>query len=280
MRRPTPSLWRARPDGPSLAAWRPALVLVFLLGTLASAASADPPPAQPLTICYYPTELFFFPQGKGWTGLEHDILERFAEQQGRSLRYLAPGNLENLFDALRQSDCEIVAATVTRTAERLEAMDFSAPYFPVRIMAVEPRDSLTSRVEQLRGKVAAVHHGSSYIEALDHIGDVEKLWVDDVTPSFHAVSRGEADFLACDSAFVLAEIRAFPDLRITVPLSERQYFAFALSKGSELTAPLSRLIHSMLQDGTLRELLSRYYDPEGVDLILQDGFELDESEDR
>lgn len=253
----------------------------ILIGALMPILSSPPalaqsPPSPPseapqaLTICYYPTEFFFEQNGDRFTGLEYDILNRFAETYGYKTQFRTPGHLIELFAALQDGRCDIVAATVTWTEERAKIMDFSPAYFPVRILAVEPQDSLTSRPEQLRGKTAAVHRGSSYIEALDAIGDVKKLWTDDVEPSFAAVSQGEADFMACDSAFVLELIGDYPNLRITIPLSDRQYFAFALSKDSPLTAPLGKLMHRLYADGEIRRFLARYYDPDGVDLILQD----------
>ena len=236
-------------------------------GASRSAASSSD---SELSICYYPTENFFFYESGVWTGLEYDILSRFANEQGLELSFHAPGNLAALFGALHRGECELVAATVTRTEDRQQVMDFSPAYFPVRILVLEKKGSLTTRPEHLRGKVAAVHRESSYAEALDRIDGVKKLWVEDVAPAFRAVSDGDADFLACDSAFVLQELSSYPNLQITIAISERQYFAFAMAKGSVWTEPLAKLMDSMRAQGEIRELLLKYYDEEGVDMILDE----------
>lgn len=265
-----------------IGSWSLFLTIGFVIGPAAVPSLADgrspvpmemgsapePRPDAALDVCFDPEERFFFKDSDGaWRGVEHDILAAFAAERGLSLRLHDPDGLPDTFAALGDGRCQVASSRITRTAERGRHMDFSAAYFPARIVAVEKRSSLTTRPDQLRGKRAAVHRGSSYVDAVHRL-QADPVWVADIRPAFEAVSRGEADFLACDSAFVLGKLHAFPDLRVTVPLSERQQLAFALTKDSDLTAPLSRFIEDLHADGEYRRILSRYYDPEGVAMIL------------
>ena len=138
----------------------------------------------------------------------------------------------------------------------------------MRVLAVEREGALTTRPEQLRGKTVVTIPGSTYPAVIDAIGDIEKIWVETTREMFQAVLDGEADFMACDSAVVLALMQDFPGTRITVPLSERQYFAVALTKGSKWTEPLARFMEKFRDDGDLRRLLVSYFGEEGADLIL------------
>ncbi len=224
-----------------------------------------------LVICFRPNRPFFSPkQGGGWTGLEHDILAAFADEQGVALGFHRPSHFAEVFSDLEQGRCDIGAATITKTEERTSRFDFSRSYFPVRIVAVERRGAITTRAEQLRGKKAATIAGSTYLKVIEKIGAVEVVFVANSQEMFDAVAQGRVDFLACDSAIVLAKAEEYPDLQVTAPLSERDELAFALLKGSPWTEPLSGFLTRIQADGGMRRLLLRYFDEEGTDMILSE----------
>ncbi len=264
--------------------WRPIrrqCLLICLVMAVAGQVWAAPSTSEPaseegksskLVICISPNAPFFMPTDEGqWTGLEHDLLAAFAAEQGVEPAFFRPPQFQEIFSSLEDGRCDIGAATITKTEERKQRMDFSPSYFPVRIVAVEKRGAVTTRPEQLRGKRAATIPGSTYLAAIERIGGIEKVMVRNSQAMFEAVSAGKADFLTCDSAIVLAKAASFPDLQVTVALSDRDELAFALSKGSPWTDPLTRFLNRIRADGDMRDLLLRYFDAEGVDMILEDG---------
>ena len=231
-------------------------------------AQPDPPTEQAriLRICAWDgNPPFFFRDEDGtYRGLEHDILAAFAGEEKRELKIR---QATRSIKAFRES-CDVGASTVTRTKEREQRYDFSPGYFPVRVVAVQRKSSLTTKLEELEGLVGATLVPSTYEQAVQSIPDVQPLVVEDIDAMFEAVRSGKADFLAFDSATVLSLLEKYPDLHITVPLSERGELGFLLPKGSALTGPLSRFVESAWKDGRMAEILGRYFDGETVQLIL------------
>ncbi len=226
-----------------------------------------------LKVCFRRDPPFFYQvDGDGdWAGFELDLLAAFAESQKVQMRYLDPGSFPKVLEFLEQGKCDVGASRITYTEERKKRLDFSPGYFPVRILAVEKEGAKTIRPEQLRGKTVVTIPGTTYVKAIDSIGvELEKVWVKTSREMFQAVLDGRADFMACDSAVVLALMNDYPGLRVTVPLSDREHFAFALTKGSKWTKPLSRFLRSFRKDDRLRALLIEYFGEEGADLILSD----------
>lgn len=240
----------------------------WLLTTVALAEPVKSNRPEELRVCFRPQPPFWQEADGGWTGLEYEILAEFATAQGLELNFSDPGTMLDVFNAVIAERCDLAAATITLTEERRQRMDFAPWFFPVRVVVVEKKESLTTRPEMLRGKTAATIPGSTYIPLIDGIGEVEKLWVEDGRDMFTALSEGRADFLASDSTIVLDRLMEFPDLRVTIPLSERQQLAFALPKGSPWTEPLRRFVETYRDDGRLKRLLSKYFDAEGVEMIL------------
>lgn len=226
-----------------------------------------------LTVCFRRDPPFFYQlNGDGeWAGFEFDLLAGFAESEEVRMRFVDPGSFEKVLESLERGDCDVGASRITYTQEREERFDFSPGYFPVRILAVEKEGATTIRPKQLRGKTVVTIPGTTYLKAIDAIGgEIEKVWVTTSRQMFQTVLAGRADFMACDSAVVLALMDDYPGLRVTVPLSDREHFAFALPKGSKWTGPLSKFLEDFKADGRLRALLVEYFGEEGADLILAD----------
>ena len=225
-----------------------------------------------IRVCIREDPPFFFqPEGDGeWAGFEFDLLTEFATLERVRLRFIDPGSFRAVLDSIAGGECEMGVSRITRTEERELQFDFSPSYFPVRVLAVEREGAVTIRPEQLRGKKAVTIPGSTYPAVIDAIGDIEKIWVETTREMFRAVLEDRADFMACDSAVVLALMKDYPGTQITVPLSDRKHFAVALTKGSKWTEPLARFMERFRSSGDLRRLLVSYFGEKGADLILSD----------
>ena len=254
-----------------------AITLALLLFALSAAppAPASEPAAegsQEITVCVRPVGRFFIEAQDGsWFGFEHDILAAFASSQKARLRMIHVPDFRSIFEYLDRGQCDIAAARITYTPEREQIVDFSTPYFPVRVVAVEKAGTATARPSAFQGRTAASIRGSTYPAAIASVGeDVAILWVDTTQEMFEAVEQGRADFLACDSAVVLSLLGDYPSLQISVPLSEKAELAFALSKDSLWTEPLTKHMNRWSAEGKTRELLVRYFGEETTRLILSE----------
>ena len=227
-------------------------------------------PEGPLKVCYAPLPGFFEPDGDGsFEGLEFDLISTFVDELGVEVTYQDPGDLAGTFRALEEATCDVAAANLTRTEERARKMDFSPTYFPVRILAVERKGSLTTRKEELAGRRIAVVRESTYEDAVASIPDVRMVPIHEAYDGFTEVLDGRADVAVCDSTLVLHYLDRYPDLTVTIPLSEREEMAFALPKNSPWTPLLSQFLDSWRDSGRLHQLYACHYGEEGAKLLLE-----------
>src|SRR5581483_10735215 len=134
------------------------LAVVVALATPLAAA-----PTTPLRVVAYETRPFFYRDAQGQpAGLEHDILAFHAKTHGERLEVTFAKSFDDVLPQLLAGKADVAAATITVTPERQQQMDFSAPYFPVRVMLVVPRAQPVRAIGELNGTPVATMHGTTY----------------------------------------------------------------------------------------------------------------------
>jgi ABC-type amino acid transport substrate-binding protein len=246
------------------------VLLTLALAPLASAQSDDVD-AETLKVCTYNNPPFFFQENGKYGGFEHDILESFAERLGLELEVVwrqrpqSTTRLESLADQV--SECDVLANTLTHTPEREQQADFSAPYFQVIVTLVEPQGQHSASLEELSGKRVTTIRNTAPHAILAKNPEIEVVFVSSRDALFELVVEGEADATAWDSWVVAESLDRYPQLRITGALSEIQYLAFCLPKGSPLKAKLDAHIRKLQKSGAFQSMLADHFGEENAELI-------------
>ncbi len=241
------------------------IFLLFLgLGLTSNGAFSG----EPLRVCADSRPSFLANVEGEPVGLEHDILAGFAESQNRELEIVWISFTE-IFDALNRGDCEIVAAVLTPTPDRLKIMSFSDGYFPTMRVLVTRKNAQIRSVSQLEGKILATLKESSHIEAIEEIPGAKVVLRDRYDTAAKLVASGEADGLVCDSERALGIVKELPALKIAFALSGREQYAFAMRKDSQLPEMLNAYIQGIREDGSYTTTLRRYFDEELLALVLE-----------
>lgn len=236
-------------------------ILVLATSLLAPAVTA----AEPLRVLAYRTDGFFFQGADGEpTGLEHDILEYYANATSRELDITWVESFDEILQGIRSGEADVAAATVTITPDRDRVMDFSGSYFPVRVVLIERKDRSTSAPAELRGLRLATIRGTTLEKILSQIEGVELIHVEGQRQLFEAVARGDADATAIDSAVAFMLLPDFPQLRLGIALSEEQHYGFAVPEGSPLAKRLADHVRQLKEAGIYYRLLEKYLGAEAV----------------
>lgn len=247
-----------------MAAWCTLLLVLTLTPGIAGAAQEPSvtPASGGGTLRVLATDFppfYYIDEAGEPAGLEHEIMRSFAASEGRTLEVIWVEEFGDIFDALLRGDGDVIASTVTITQERRQRVDFSTPYFPVRVLLVEPRDSATYGREALAGKRVATIEGTTYEQALAGIADVRPVYVSSERQMYEAVAAGRADALATDSTNYLWIGRDFPDLRVTAALTDKAFYGFAVRPGDPLLAALDAHLEKLEQDGTYWGYLDQFF---------------------
>ena len=237
------------------------------LRILLSLLAAAPAAAAPLKVLAYPTPPFFYLEAGKPAGLEYDILEYYAKATGRTLQVAWTDQFDSIVDAVVDGQADVAAATLTITPERLQRVSFSTPYFPVRVMLVEPRGQNTTALSQLSGATLATIKATTYEEILSAVPRAQMIYGVEERDLFDLVVSGKARAAAADSAVALTLLPRYPQLRMGMALSAEQGFGFAVRQGSPLAADLSKHLQQLKASQIYFRLLEKHLGAEAAKLV-------------
>jgi membrane-bound lytic murein transglycosylase MltF len=115
------------------------------------------------------------------SGAEYELLKKFEEElnrrhkgKGKHIRvnvHFVPTARDELIPALREGRGDIAAGILTVTPERLEQVDFGAPFFRnvAEIVVTGPASPALAALEDLAGKDLLVRRSSSYWTSLERL---------------------------------------------------------------------------------------------------------------
>lgn len=192
------------------------------------------------------------------------------EKQGTKIKFIVADSIEEAIAATISKKADITAADLTVTEARKNLINFSAPYQDVQqqivystIRTKKPAKSASDLV----GTNLVVPAASSFVERLKQLKketpnlawearesvDSEKLIED--------VARGRIQYTIADSHLVSILRNFHPNLRVAFSLGQPEKIAWGFSKTSnpKLLAQTNAFFTKIKKDGTLRNLIDRYY---------------------
>ncbi|HEV7515611.1 MAG TPA: transporter substrate-binding domain-containing protein, partial [Thermoanaerobaculia bacterium] len=194
-----------------------------------------------------------------FTGIDYDVLSGFAHSLGVPLevRAVKPAFAE-LVPALLRGEGDVVASSFSITPERRAKVDFSEPYFGVRMVVVVPRDSPIRSVADLGGRTGSAVRGSSLEGAIKNLGEVKLHYVDFMRWNYDALMAKEADFTVLEEPFVWSLLGSYPDLKVAFALPGKDAYGFAVAPKSDLQAALDAYLAQIKGNGQLDGIVRKY----------------------
>ena len=241
---------------------------LLLLGTLVMLWPGTPSRAETLRVAALETPPFLYMQGGHPAGLEFEILDYFAKAQGLELEVQFIKEFDQVLKRLEAGEFDLAAATVSITESRTERFTFSAPYFPVRVVLVEPIGLKVSNLDALSGRTLATMQGTTYEEILRDVPNVNLIYGENETELMQLVGQGIARAAAIDSAIASYQATDHPNVHITIPVSKQQSYAFPVAKGSPLATRLSQHIHQLKASKIYFRLLKKYFGENALRAVL------------
>lgn len=232
-------------------------IIFALLAVVPTLARAQ---TEPIKVCTHVNAGFFTRDTGGVpTGLEADLLTRFAASANAALTFQDDPSFEAVLANTEAGRCQIGASTVTVTEGRKSRFLFSQPYFPNRVVVVQKNTSAFAQPSDLKGHRVAVVKETLSVGFIAAIPGVKSVLVKDDAAAFDALIKGEADAVACDSAVVLHFLAKHPDLAMGFPIGDRSFFAFILPKDSKLQAPLDAYLKKLVPTPEFTRILAKHF---------------------
>ncbi|MFD1245616.1 basic amino acid ABC transporter substrate-binding protein [Paralysiella testudinis] len=247
-------------------------MMAFLITSCSDTPVADTTASQPVaaTTVYkvmteptYPPFVFRDQQDRP-SGFDVDILNAIAQQQGFSLTYTSHP-WQSIFNTLDQGQADIVSAGITITEARKERMDFSAPYFESRQMALLGAGAANSQsFADLKPMRLALKPGTTSDDMAKQQGLTEKATYENTTfLTIRKVMSGEADATIGDSGVMLYYQQAYPDAKLKTLTDNNlppEEYGFVVRKGNtELQNKLNQGLQAIKSNGTYDRIYRQYF---------------------
>ena len=256
------------------------LIRLFLIGTLLLLAACSdekpfsrhkplpfPTPGQhDLVVLTSPGLLTHKADENGqYGGLEHDLVEIFAEELGVAVKYvvLSPDQIES---ALSNDKAHLAAAWLTPSENpKIKATP------PIRYshdLLIQHEASLPlQESSELAGKTVHVIAGSRQAATLQALQkSISSLQLvetqdPDIFNLLEALSERRIDFVALDSSLADIADQLFPNLQNSLTLKNEQPIVWLLGEkpNAELEARANAFVKRIQHDGTLAKLDDRYF---------------------
>lgn len=184
--------------------------------------------------------------------LDEALAETFAQELGVALRPVRVERFDALQSALLEGRGDLIAAQMTVTASRAEALNFSRSRMVVSEVLVgrESAPSLPATLEKLAGLEIHVRESSSYADTLKQLRadgiDLKIVTVPEDMSSFDLledVASGKRPFTVVDDNILGSAKAIMPELKAVLTLAEGRQLAWAVRKDQpELAAIMNRFV--------------------------------------
>ncbi len=202
----------------------------------------------------------FYDESGNLVGVDIDLAKEIASAIGVDLEHKNMP-FDELFDAVKTEEVDVIISTVTITPERQETMLFSIPYFDGGNVVVGrsehrdmklPEDLLDKKVGVLKGTT-----GDAFASEL--IGDslVVRYLTNDERKQ--ALSNGEIDVTVIDYIAAIDLVKNNPSLEIIgKPLNQAYYGVITKLGNDALMEEINRILREMKRRGRLKEIIDTY----------------------
>ena len=200
------------------------------------------------------------------TGFEYDLAREFANFLNVDLDIVTPG-WNNMFSYLEQGKGDFIASGLTITKKRLEKVNFSIPYMSIQQHIIHHELVFGPKnIEDLTFRTIHIRRGTSYHSRLEEIKksgiDFNYILHDNIPTEelIRMVHDREIKFTVADDNIAYLNQRYYPDIRIGIPLQEKESLAWAVNKNdSQMLEQINKFFLYANETGLLKQISDKYY---------------------
>jgi len=206
-----------------------------------------------------------------YTGLEYDLATLFVKELGPAYRIklVNVDNIAEIIPKLKAGKAHFAAANVTVTKDRAKLVTFGPAYLKTQQYVAYDTDHQAEPkgIESLFGKHIHVPAGSSYAENLKNLQRQypQLIWQEIKSGGedelIEQVTSGLLDYTITDAHIVSLMQNYYANLGKGFAISEPQEIAWVFPKHLDpwLYERVNRFFSRIQKDGTLKNLIDRYY---------------------
>ncbi len=223
---------------------------------------------------------YFIYRGRNM-GYEYELLYEFCKDKNIRLQIEMVHDLDEIINQLNAGYGDVIACNLTITEKRKELISFSESHLTTHQVLIQRKpekwrsyskktlnDSLITRIEGLYGKTIHVWKNSTYFEQITLLNDRLNLDLtiiptegDQITEELiRSVSEGKIDYTIADENIAKIDLGYYPNLDISVKLSDENKIGFGVRKTSnQLLTELNGWLTDKKNRSTIGEVNRKYF---------------------
>lgn len=195
-----------------------------------------------------------------FVGVDIDIANYIAEKLNVELE-INDMQFSSLVPTMTSGRADIIISGLSPTAERLEVVDFTKPYYYPMNAIIAAKGSDYKELATLEGKKIGVSMGTSYANVAKGVAGSEVLELDSTPLVIQEILAGRCDagiFDATQAAEFCKQNEGLESYVISSEITMEDTFAIALPKDSEYVEQINTIIDEMMADGTFHDILVKH----------------------
>lgn len=217
-----------------------------------------------------PTTYYLNSEGQP-AGIEYDLAALFVKQHypEHSMRFVLVNSISDVIPSLLKNKAHIAAANLSVTHLRQHLVLFATPYQETQQQLIFNNEinKKPKNLDDIKDKKIAVPDGTSYAERLAELQEQHPFlhWHaqkrTNTESLLEEVADGVLDYTVADSHLVSVMQNYYPNLNVALPIGPTEKIAWAMSKNAdpEMLKKINVFFNDIKKNGTLRNLLDRYY---------------------
>src|SRR5262249_42709325 len=198
------------------------------------------------------------------TGFNVDLVTEVAKRMGRSGVKVIDQQFSSIFAGLEAKKYEFIAAPVTLTQQRSEALLFIEGFVATDLQFITRKNGLKiDTLDALKGKSIAVNNGSAQEQYLESIRERYGFTISKYgknADAFQAVLSGRDDAAISGDGNVMYAAAQNPQLAASYRVPTGNVFSWAFRKDDEATrTKVERIMECMKLDGTVARAYAKWF---------------------
>ena len=241
-----------------------ALVMVLSLAACGSTSSESKTLVMATSADYPPYEFIILndKNEQQYVGIDISVSEKIAADMGKELQVVNM-DFDSLMAGLQKGDADIVLAAIEVTEERLEAADFSDPYYtdlpPMILVKADKAGEYTS-IESFSGKSVGAQTGTTKADLVtSDMPGANLVGLTSVNDLVNQLVYDKVDAIVVDGAVAQQYAKSNSDLVVAdVSLGEAYPYCVAVQKGDPkgLLPSINETIAKLVADGTIEQYIA------------------------
>ena len=241
-----------------------ALLMVLSLAACGSASTESKTLVMATSADYPPYEFIVLndKNEQQYVGIDISVSEAIAADMGKELQVVNM-DFDSLMAGLQKGDADMVLAAIEVTDERLEAADFSDPYYtdlpPMILVKADKAGEYTS-LESFSGKSVGAQTGTTKATLVtDEMPGANLVALTSVNDLVNQLVYDKVDAIVLDGAVAEQYAQTNSDLVVSeVSLGEAFPYCVAVQKGDPkgLLPSINETIAKLLADGKIEQFIA------------------------